>query len=106
MSLHLTDLAAIEDRAERANRLRVAGSRLDLGVIASVLREDVPALVSLVRRVSAELAQVREENGRLQECLEKRVERAEEALWAVGVDELRRLGFEDVAQAIEKAVRS
>lgn len=69
MTLYVEDLEAIEDRAARANRVRLAGNYVDLGVIASVVREDVPALVSLVRRATAELAQVVAERDRLKLAL-------------------------------------
>lgn len=53
------DLAEIEARAKRANTVRVSGDYAELGVIASVVREDVPMLVAEVRNLRALLGQER-----------------------------------------------
>lgn len=69
------DLAAIEDRAQRANSVRVSGSYQEMGVIASVVREDVPALVAEVRAFKndypslvADACRANQAEGRLMEC--------------------------------------
>lgn len=49
--IHSSDLDAILERAQRADGFRVSGAYADLGVIASVVREDVPALVARVREL-------------------------------------------------------